>query len=76
MEGLFNVAFFDSGIGGLNILNACKNKLKNQDFIYLGDNKNTPYGSKSLDFLKNRTDYAFNIFKSLFNGFSPCGLNI
>ena len=40
------IGIFDSGIGGISILNNLKDILPNENFIYLADNKNCPYGSK------------------------------
>lgn len=41
------IGIFDSGIGGISILNELFKELRNEKFIYLADNKNCPYGSKS-----------------------------
>ena len=41
------IGIFDSGIGGISILNKLKKILPNENFIYLADNKNFPYGNKS-----------------------------
>ena len=41
------IGVFDSGVGGLTILKALKNKLPNEKFIYFGDTLNLPYGVKS-----------------------------
>ena len=41
------IGIFDSGIGGVSILNELFKELKNEKFIYLADNKNCPYGNKS-----------------------------
>ena len=38
------VGIFDSGLGGLTVLEACANRLPGQSFIYMGDNLNAPYG--------------------------------
>lgn len=50
MEGYIGV--IDSGVGGLNILNTLIKNLPNEDFIFVGDNANVPYGSKTNDELK------------------------
>ena len=42
-----SIGLFDSGIGGISILNSLVTKLPNENFIYLSDNKNCPYGDKS-----------------------------
>jgi glutamate racemase len=41
------IGIFDSGFGGLTILKAVANTLPQYSYIYLGDNKRAPYGSKS-----------------------------
>jgi glutamate racemase len=41
------IGVFDSGLGGLTILGAFRRALPEQDFVYLGDNLNAPYGWKS-----------------------------
>ncbi|MBR2614350.1 MAG: glutamate racemase [Clostridia bacterium] len=41
------IGVFDSGVGGITVLNELKRVLPNENYIYLGDNKNTPYGNKS-----------------------------
>ena len=47
------IGVFDSGIGGLSILNSLVEKLPNENFIYLSDNKNCPYGNKSQEQIIN-----------------------
>jgi len=47
------IGIFDSGIGGLTIAYALKNKLPNESFIYFGDTKHLPYGEKSHEAIKN-----------------------
>jgi len=41
------IGMFDSGIGGLTVLKQFLKKYPNNEYIYVGDNKNIPYGSKS-----------------------------
>lgn len=45
------IGVIDSGSGGINVINECM-KYYNEDFIYLVDNKNCPYGNKPLEELK------------------------
>lgn len=47
------VGMFDSGIGGLTILNQFLKIHPNNEYIYYGDTKNMPYGSKSKEELLN-----------------------
>jgi len=41
------IGLFDSGLGGLTVLKEFKKKYPNNEYIYFGDNKNLPYGSKN-----------------------------
>ena len=41
------IGIFDSGIGGITILNSIKKILPNENIIYFSDNFNSPYGNKS-----------------------------
>lgn len=43
------IGVFDSGYGGLTILDAIRKKLPQYDFLYLGDNARAPYGSRSFN---------------------------
>ena len=43
------IGIFDSGIGGLSILEKLKEKLPHENFIYLADNLNCPYGNKTKE---------------------------
>ena len=44
-----SIGLFDSGVGGISILNSLVTKLPDENFIYLSDNKNCPYGDKSQE---------------------------
>ena len=41
------IGVFDSGYGGLTILDKIRELLPQYDYIYLGDNARTPYGTRS-----------------------------
>lgn len=43
------IGVFDSGYGGLTILNNIRKQLPGYDYFYLGDNARTPYGSRSFE---------------------------
>ena len=43
------IGVFDSGYGGLTILREIVRKLPQYDYVYLGDNARTPYGTRSFD---------------------------
>ena len=46
------IAVFDSGVGGLTVLHECLVSLPGEDFVYLGDDANFPYGTKTPDELR------------------------
>ncbi|MEL6377261.1 MAG: hypothetical protein AAFQ04_08705, partial [Pseudomonadota bacterium] len=50
------VGIFDSGLGGLTVLNAVEQKLPDASFVYLGDNINTPYGTRDSEDIFALTD--------------------
>ncbi len=43
------VGIFDSGLGGLTILDAVQARLPEVDFVYLADSANAPYGVRTAD---------------------------
>jgi len=43
------IGIFDSGFGGLTVVQAIKKLLPNEDLIYFGDTARIPYGDKSSD---------------------------
>ncbi len=43
------IGIFDSGYGGLTILNHIRQLLPQYPYIYLGDNARAPYGTRSFD---------------------------
>ncbi|SHI82795.1 glutamate racemase [Bacteroides stercorirosoris] len=43
------IGVFDSGYGGLTILSKIHEALPQYDYIYLGDNARTPYGTRSFE---------------------------
>ena len=42
------IGIFDSGYGGLTILEAIRQQLPQYDYLYLGDNPRAPYGPRSF----------------------------
>lgn len=52
------IGVFDSGYGGLTILKSIMERLPQYDYIYLGDNARTPYGSRSFDVVYEYTRQA------------------
>lgn len=43
------IGVFDSGYGGLTILSKFRELLPQYDYLYLGDNARTPYGTRSFE---------------------------
>ena len=41
------IGVFDSGVGGLTVLKALRERMPFEDFLYLGDTARLPYGTKS-----------------------------
>lgn len=54
------IGVFDSGYGGLTILSKIKETLPQYDYIYLGDNARTPYGTRSFEIVYEFTLQAVN----------------
>ena len=48
-EALGTIGIFDSGYGGLTIFDKIRDVLPEYDYIYLGDNARTPYGTRSFE---------------------------
>lgn len=58
-----SIGIFDSGLGGISVLNRCIDLMPSEDFIYFADKKNAPYGDKSKDEIVNlMIDVMENIF--------------
>ncbi|WP_462317753.1 glutamate racemase [Marinilabilia sp.] len=58
------IGVFDSGYGGLTVLNEFLKDYPDYDFIYLGDNARTPYGTRSYDTVYH---YTLENVKRLFD---------
>ena len=62
------IGVFDSGYGGLTVLKSLVKKLPNYDFLYLGDNARTPYGTRSFQTIYQ---YSLQAVKYLFDQGCP-----
>lgn len=60
----FKIGVFDSGIGGLSILEELRKVLPHEDFLYFGDSINCPYGEKSDEQLLKITSRIVDYLKS------------
>lgn len=65
------IGVFDSGYGGLTILDAIRKRLPQYDYLYLGDNARAPYGTHSFDVIYR---YTLQAVKYLFE--QDCALVI
>ena len=58
------IGVFDSGVGGMTVLKELAKQLPNENFIYLGDTKRFPYGSKSkesiIELTKDGVEFLIN----------------
>lgn len=62
------IGVFDSGYGGLTILKELRKRLPQYDFLYLGDNARTPYGTRSF---KVVYEYTLQCVRFLFERNCP-----
>ena len=49
------IGVFDSGIGGLSVLQALRQELPHEHFVYLADSGHAPYGERGDAFVQART---------------------
>ena len=56
MENQGSIGIFDSGIGGVTVLKEIIKLLPNEDYIYVSDSKNNPYGDKTDEEIIKRCD--------------------
>lgn len=58
------IAVFDSGVGGISVLRELVKILPNEHYIYYGDSKHAPYGTKTLEEVRELTcTHARNLFE-------------
>lgn len=62
------IGVFDSGYGGLTVLKELVKALPGYDFLYLGDNARTPYGTRSFEVVY---EYTLQSVKYLFSRNCP-----
>jgi glutamate racemase len=51
-----SLGIFDSGVGGLTVVNAVQKLLPSENILYLGDTARVPYGSKSPETIRRFSD--------------------
>ena len=47
------IGVFDSGVGGISVLRAIRDQMPEENVIYFGDQGHIPYGSRSMDQIRN-----------------------
>jgi glutamate racemase len=52
------IGVFDSGVGGLTVLRALRERLPHESFVYLGDTARLPYGTKSASTVLRYSEQA------------------
>ncbi|MBL8115290.1 MAG: glutamate racemase [Acidobacteria bacterium] len=52
------IGLFDSGVGGLTVLDAVARRFPHEDLLYLGDTARLPYGTKSPETVKRYSTRA------------------
>lgn len=56
------IGVFDSGIGGISVLNECVKFMPNENYVFFADSKNAPYGDKDFECIKKMTINTINKF--------------
>lgn len=56
------IGIFDSGLGGLTVVKAIRERMPSEDVIYYGDTAHVPYGSKSKETIVGFTNDAVRFF--------------
>lgn len=56
------IGVFDSGVGGLTVLKSLVELMPLEDYVYLGDTKNNPYGVKTPDEIR---ELSLNVYYKL-----------
>ena len=59
------IGVFDSGFGGISLLNMCVNNMPNENYVFFADTLNCPYGKKSKSELVNIGNNIINKFYTL-----------
>ena len=57
------IAVFDSGVGGISVLRELVAIMPNENYIYFGDSKNAPYGSRTRKEVLELTQSALEMLK-------------
>lgn len=65
------IGVFDSGYGGLTVLESIRRLMPQYDYVYLGDNARNPYGTRSFDIVY---EYTRQAVRQLFDFGAPLAI--
>ena len=54
------IGIFDSGVGGLSVLRAIREKMPEENVLYLGDQVHVPYGPRSMEQIQSFSEGITN----------------
>ena len=57
------IGVFDSGVGGLSILQALQRELPNENFVYMADSAHAPYGERDAAFVLARSQALWHTLR-------------
>lgn len=57
------IGVFDSGVGGLSILQALQRELPNENFVYMADSAHAPYGERDAAFVLSRSQALWHTLR-------------
>lgn len=57
------IGVFDSGVGGLSILQALQSELPHEDFVYMADSAHAPYGERDSGFVQSRAQAIWHTLR-------------
>ena len=63
-----HIVFIDSGVGGLPYLKMARIYMPDENFVYVADNKNFPYGEKDAGMLK---EIILNLIQNIVDKIAP-----
>jgi len=58
------IGVFDSGVGGLSILQALQKHLPAERFVYMADSAHAPYGERDSAFVLERARHVLNLMRT------------
>lgn len=67
MNNLSPIGIFDSGVGGLSVVNNIVNLLPFENLVYVADSKYAPYGSRSKEEIFDRSCVIINYLIQSYN---------